>query len=89
MVKIGGPDTWRHLCIGSDFDGLINPVNSCTSASHYAYLEQDMLERLHEMIKGNEAAYHVIDLRTQVRDIMYNNAMDFLSRHFRATANTI
>lgn len=82
FVKVGGPSTWKHLCIGSDFDGLINPVNSCTSASHYAYLEQDMLERLEEMTEERKEEFHITDLKAHVRDIMYKNAMEFLSRHF-------
>jgi len=84
MVKVGGPAAWKQLCIGSDFDGLINPINSCTSATHYAYLEQDLVERLDEMVKDDRAAYHVTDLPAQVRDIMYNNAMRFLATHFKS-----
>lgn len=84
FARIGGATAWKQTCIGSDFDGLINPVNSCTSATHYAYLEQDLIEQLHEMTAGDEASYHIQDIRSHVRDIMYNNALAFLSSHFKA-----
>lgn len=36
IVKVGqgipGRDPWEHIAIGSDFDGLVNPVDFCTTA---------------------------------------------------------
>lgn len=33
---------WRHVCIGSDLDGLIDPIDICPTASQYPYLRERM-----------------------------------------------
>ena len=42
-VRIGGARAWKQLCIGSDMDGLIDPVNNCTSVAQYDKLEKDLV----------------------------------------------
>ncbi|RNI30684.1 amidohydrolase family protein [Rufibacter latericius] len=39
-------DPWQHICIGSDFDGLIDPVKICRDASKMPDLEKVLLKWL-------------------------------------------
>ncbi|SHN23281.1 Membrane dipeptidase (Peptidase family M19) [Cyclobacterium lianum] len=86
-ASVGGKKTWKHLCIGSDFDGLIKPINSCKSIKDYPKLEKDLINELPAMAKIGQnnnpgLNYHIEDIRTQVRDIMYNNGKQFLDKYF-------
>lgn len=33
---------WMNICIGSDFDGLIDPLNICPTASHYPEFKEKL-----------------------------------------------
>ncbi len=39
-------DPWKHICIGSDFDGLIDPVINCRDAGKYPGLQNSLLKWL-------------------------------------------
>ncbi len=87
IVRQGGERAWKHLCIGSDFDGLINPINTCINCTEYGKLEDMMAEELGEMIEeakaeDSQAEFYEDDLKLRARDIMYHNGHDFLKRNF-------
>ncbi len=83
VVKVAGAEAWKQMCVGSDFDGLIDAVNNCKTAADLPDLEEDLIETLETMIKEETGTdYHVIDLKTHVRDFMYNNGERFLKRYF-------
>ena len=86
-VKIGGERAWKQLCIGSDMDGLIDPVNNCTSSEQFPDLEKDLVNMLQIMIlEGQQedptVSYFGDNMESKVRDIMYNNGLRFLQTHF-------
>jgi hypothetical protein len=37
-----GPAAWKHVCIGSDLDGIIDPIDICPTASQYPYMRKRM-----------------------------------------------
>lgn len=82
MVQVGGPNTWNCLCIGSDFDGIINAVNVCKSAAAYPQLERLLITGLTSMAGKQAATYHLVNVGKQVRDLMHGNARRFLDLHF-------
>lgn len=83
-VKAGGERAWKQLCMGSDFDGLIDPLNNCTSAEEYPKLERGLVEELPQMMKEDKKHnYDESNIEGKVRDIMYNNAVDFLKKNFK------
>ena len=41
-----GSDAWKHVCIGSDLDGIIDPIDICPTASHFPHFK----ERLKQFI---------------------------------------
>lgn len=84
IVKIGGERVWKQLCIGSDFDGLIDPVNNCCDVTEYSKLEDGLIHMLPEMMEEDEGhAYDRSNMAAKVRGIMYDNAVAFLKKHFK------
>lgn len=86
IVEIGGPGAWEQICIGSDFDGLIDPINGCISHAELPELEEKMAFTLQEMIREAKRSKPGLDykegsLPARVRDIMFNNGARFLKKH--------
>lgn len=83
IVKTGGEEAWNCLCLGSDLDGLIDPINNCQSVAEFPKLEADLLHMLPEMMDEDERHnYNREALKEKVRGIMYGNAVAWLQRHF-------
>ena len=87
IVKIGGEKAWKHICIGSDFDGLIDPINSCKSTLQFKTLEKRLYKTITEMSQealkeDNSIDFYINDLKAQIRDLMYENGKRFLSKNF-------
>ncbi len=83
-VKIGGERAWSQLCLGTDFDGLINPINVCESADELPKLEERLQDMLPQMMdEDKEHEYDKSNIEQKVRGIMYDNAVAFLQKHFR------
>jgi microsomal dipeptidase-like Zn-dependent dipeptidase len=77
IIRVAGDDGWKHISIGSDFDGLINAVDTCKNAAQYISLSDKLVEVLQEM------AGTIPNIQQKVSDIMSGNAFSFLQRYFR------
>lgn len=91
---------WKHICIGSDFDGLIDPVKICRDASKMPELEKDLIrwmpvaEESYRKQNGGpdlleRTANGQIDLgklKTVVRQIMYENGKDFIQKWLQVSS---
>lgn len=83
LIKTGGEKAWDHVCIGSDFDGLINPINNCRNVTEYPKLERQLRKMLPQMMEEDSTfTYDTSDMGGKVRRLMYDNAISFLHRHF-------
>lgn len=87
-VRIGGEKTWNHLCFGSDFDGLINPLNCCQSADEYDRLKGGLLDTIPKMIKKAKKKhpghrYFDSNLEKKVDQICFDNGMNFMKKHLK------
>lgn len=84
IVKVGGPRAWQQICIGSDFDGLINPVDNCSDATQFEQLEEDLFHMLPQMMLEDASYnYDMDNVAQKVRGILYENGIRFLQKHFR------
>jgi microsomal dipeptidase-like Zn-dependent dipeptidase len=84
IVKIGrkiiGEQVWNRICIGSDYDGFIDPIDYCITAQHYPTLHQGLTDTLPNMaVKGG---IPVADWSEKIDKIMYQNIRNFLQAHF-------
>lgn len=82
IIKVGGPAAWDHISIGSDFDGLVDAVEGCNSATKYNRLKCGLLKWLPGMAAIANPPVTVTDIRQKVYNIMAGNAFEFLRRHF-------
>lgn len=83
IVEVGGQRAWKHICIGSDFDGMINPLNVCRNATNYKRLPNALKEWLPRMANNTATNYYITDIDKQINDIMSGNACRFLQDNFR------
>ena len=86
---------WDHLCIGSDFDGLINPLNHYENVTHLHKLADDLFEYLPVADKyissgSSKALKYNADgsvnsdyLKKVIADVLFNNGVKFTARYLR------
>lgn len=88
-----GKDPWKHVTIGSDFDGLINPLINCRDASKISNLETVLFrwlpvaeERYRRENGGvpllkrtNRGEVDETALKTIIRGVLYDNGKRFIS----------
>ncbi|SOD79956.1 amidohydrolase family protein [Spirosoma fluviale] len=85
---------WKQICIGSDYDGLINPVINCRDVSQLSVLEENLIrwlpvaERAYRKENGGgplldrqpNGEVEPAYLKGLVRDILYTNGEQFMKR---------
>lgn len=76
---------WNCMAIGSDFDGIIDPLNSFWTTEELPYLA-DFLER-HAYNYMQTAQFKVatnkIDADIIIERVMSSNGLDFLKANFK------
>ncbi|RDC62467.1 amidohydrolase family protein [Adhaeribacter pallidiroseus] len=91
-IEAQAPNPWEHICIGSDFDGLIDPVKICRDSSKMPDLEKVLLrwlpiaDKAYRKENGGSTllptnAQGKIDdakVRELIRGIMFENGKRFL-----------
>ena len=86
VIKVGfevvGDDAWDHVCIGSDFDGLIDPVNDFKSAADYKFLFGRVVEWLPEMAQAMGIPLPAQEVQVRARGLVFDNALGFLQKHY-------
>ncbi|ATL48858.1 hypothetical protein COR50_17740 [Chitinophaga caeni] len=89
--EIPGCDPWQHICIGSDYDGLINPVANCRDAAQLpalgkalarwlpiaekTYVEERQLDWL---LPRKKDGIDKLALEKIVQGILFENGRSFL-----------
>lgn len=76
----------RQICIGSDFDGLINPIDCCNNATELPAFREEIFRRLKSGRKIWEEAGIAkkdVDVEELVDGLFYSNALQFLQNHFK------
>ena len=85
-VKIGrqviGNDAWNHICIGSDFDGLIDPVDDFKSAADYKFVFGRLVEWMPVVAQAMDIPLPAQDVQDKVRGLVFENALEFLSEYY-------
>lgn len=76
----------KSICIGSDFDGLINPIDCCNSCLEFEsfklYLKQILTKRT-SFWKQISIQKSDINIDEFLEGIFFNNAFEFLKVHFK------
>lgn len=76
---------WQCIAIGSDYDGIINPLDSYKDASYMAVLHDNLILHLENywnhspFIPKNHNGMNAADV---IHAIMYQNAYNFIVKHY-------
>ncbi|MCS6918006.1 MAG: hypothetical protein RMK52_03085 [Chitinophagales bacterium] len=75
---------WDCLCIGSDFEGYIDPADDFATALAFEQLEQELVHRIRAVeVQGLAASLLLTDAaEVVVRKICLENVLRFLQRNF-------
>jgi hypothetical protein len=77
---------WGNMAIGSDYDGLVDPLNSFWSAEQYdelaSYLERHAFNYFTNSPGRLKNSFNKIGADILIQNIFRDNAWDFLRRWF-------
>jgi microsomal dipeptidase-like Zn-dependent dipeptidase len=76
---------WGIQSIGSDFDGIVNPINGLWTAENMKDLAEEMLNHAEEYLSKNLVMlndFNTINAETIVKRVMHENAMEFIKRNY-------
>ncbi|MBA3900536.1 MAG: hypothetical protein H0X62_10055 [Bacteroidetes bacterium] len=85
IVKVGrsvNVNAWKQICIGSDFDGMIRPINDVLTASHFNNLREILASNIKKYAGKAGVPVKAGDVSKIVNDIMLENALKFLKKNF-------
>ncbi len=73
---------WKQIALGSDFDGMINPVDAFITTADFSALKKQLIDELSEW---PEFSHYCMGYspKVLVNNIMYKNACQFAIRHFK------
>lgn len=73
---------WNSICIGSDYDGIINPINGFWTLKYMPRLRKYLEDDLQQFLSDSpELAYNMSS--TEILDAMFsNNTIRFIVKHF-------
>lgn len=73
---------WDMIALGTDFDGMINPVDAFVTAGDFNDLEDEIIKLLPKQ-KNIEVLRMGLDFEQITRKIMFDNALGFAMNYFR------
>lgn len=87
LLDSKGLFAWGIQCMGSDYDGIINPINGYWTAEDYPTLADYLLMQAHNYMKDNSGnlnqAFNRIDPEEIIDRVMGDNAYNFLQKYYR------
>ncbi|MEP6748874.1 MAG: membrane dipeptidase [Bacteroidota bacterium] len=77
-------DAAKSICIGSDLDGLVNPIDCCMSTAKYVDFKKQLLTIMNKKSfwRGTGFSGNDINPASFLDDIFFNNALAFLQKNF-------
>ncbi|MEZ4857713.1 MAG: membrane dipeptidase [Flavobacteriaceae bacterium] len=85
VLNAEGLFCWGIQCIGSDFDGIVDPINGLWTAEHIRDLGEELLHHARAYLKEHQASllpFNRISEEAIVTAVLRNNAFEFIQRHF-------
>ncbi len=73
---------WKHICIGSDFDGLIAPMYCCRNVTKLPGFAEDLRQRIPEEAANANIEMPTKDIDEFINDLFFDNARRALEEHF-------
>lgn len=76
---------WGIQTIGSDFDGIIDPLNGIWTAENMNDLAKELVQHADDYLSKNQLGlqdFNRIDAETIIERVLYINAMEFIKRNY-------
>lgn len=76
---------WGIQSIGSDFDGIVNPINGLWTAENMKDLAEEILNHANNYLSKNLIMlndFNRINAETIVERVMHGNAMEFIKKNY-------
>jgi microsomal dipeptidase-like Zn-dependent dipeptidase len=76
---------WGIQTIGSDFDGIVNPINGLWTAENMKDLAEEMRNHAEDYLSKNRnrlSDFNRLDAETIIERVMHENAMEFIKRNY-------
>ncbi|MEO6316333.1 MAG: membrane dipeptidase [Chitinophagaceae bacterium] len=72
------------ICIGSDLDGLVNPIDCCTTTADFADFKNKLLAIMQRKSfwRGTGFSFGELDADALLNGIFFSNAEAFLMKHY-------
>ncbi len=80
---IGVQKAVKKICLGSDYDGLINSIDNCKTIDKLKDFKQLCLDKLPGLLKKTKLDKDGIDVPSLIDDIFYNNGKQFVLNRLR------
>lgn len=85
----GSANFWSHISIGSDFDGLINPVDGYPAALFFVRMRLDILDMFNKLSDAARDEFFLPpvsagkgSIEAVIDDFCFNNAKRFVLKYF-------
>ncbi len=88
VVAVGDRnEMWSIICISSDFDGIIDPIESCPTAKHLDKFERLLVRIGWQYYQRCDYYKRVFltgasDFKKKIRKVMFENQRDFIFENF-------
>ena len=86
LLDTHGRYAWGNMAIGSDYDGLVDPLNSFWSAEQYdelsSYLERHAFNYFKDCPERMKNSFNKLSADIVIQNIFRDNAWNFLRRWF-------
>ncbi len=73
---------WDHISLGSDFDGMINPMDSFIVADEFKNLKEALQKYMPQLPQFNQLSFD-LDINEILDKIMYDNVLSFVLKHYK------
>ncbi len=82
LVKLLGDGAWDMITLGSDFDGLINPLDAFAYSDDFPSLRAILIEKLKLRAEVDEVLANK-DFSELVDKMFYKNSLKFLQKNYK------
>ena len=88
IVKVCAKESlnpWPYICIGSDYDGIINPTNGFWTLKYMPRLRFYFQKHLHELLEKHSEYSFGMSEQKIIDGIFSNNMINFIIQHYNNT----
>jgi microsomal dipeptidase-like Zn-dependent dipeptidase len=85
LIVVAGPRALKQVCIGSDFDGLINPIWCCETTDDIFHFKQDFKDHFENFAEDSDVSLPAgFDITNFCEDLFFRNGRDFIMKRLEA-----